>query len=264
MTANALLEDQERCLAAGMNGFITKPIDPDELWKALIKWLKPRTAQNVSTIQPTADNAENRSVKVLPKHIEGVNLNLGLHHMSGKESLYISILKQFKSTQSQAMEAICKSLDQGDLNTAQFLIHTLKGLAATVGAMPLHQATEELEAALKENLPKPMLDPFINTANHLLQSLISELDVVFPEEANAATSANINSEQAQEVARVLEKIDYYLAEGDAQVLEEFSRQRLVLQAALSSGYTALHEAIYQFDFPKARLLLADARRSLPS
>jgi CheY-like chemotaxis protein len=42
MTANAMAQDQQRCLDAGMNDYVAKPIDPDELWAALRRWIKPR------------------------------------------------------------------------------------------------------------------------------------------------------------------------------------------------------------------------------
>lgn len=55
MTANTMQADRERCIEAGMNDYVAKPIEPDELWKALLKWIKPRRAPSEGSPQQAAD-----------------------------------------------------------------------------------------------------------------------------------------------------------------------------------------------------------------
>ncbi len=99
MTAHALVEERQRCLEAGMNEQVTKPIDPDALFAAIRRWVKPRAA----VAAPTDRTAIARSVD-LPD-IPGVNVVDGLNRVAGNRRLYLNLLEQFCDKQAGSRAA---------------------------------------------------------------------------------------------------------------------------------------------------------------
>ena len=183
MTANAMQQDKERCLAAGMNDFITKPIEPDELWAALQRWIKPPLAgvQAGAASPPVA-----LSDADLPGDIAGLDVAAGLRRARGKPTLYLSFLRRFVANQTPVAEAIRAALDRDDWATAERLAHTAKGVAGAIGAAGVQDAAAALERAIQQRQPRSRLDERLGAFAAPLTDLIAALAAQLPPESPQA------------------------------------------------------------------------------
>src|SRR5262249_44753519 len=123
MTANAMGGDREKCLEAGMNDYLAKPIDPDKLFQALLRWIPPRTAApnvaaapRVTTGKPPADSA--------PLEIPGIETESALKRVGSNRQRYESLLRRFADSQDGAVKEIRAALDGNDSATAQRTAHS--------------------------------------------------------------------------------------------------------------------------------------------
>ncbi|WP_222613108.1 response regulator [Undibacterium jejuense] len=186
MTANAMKVDRDRCMDAGMNAFVTKPIDQDELWRTLLTWIKPRPGLGV--IQPQAttnrDDDEDQS-HVLPvvarTEIAGLDLNIALKHMMGKTTLLDKVLKKFLESQEDEFAFMRDAYAKGDFKTAQRLAHSLKSNAANFGAIELQQSAERLEQQFNDIESPELLESQISNVELQLMQIISALRIYFDE-----------------------------------------------------------------------------------
>ncbi len=153
MTANALPGDREAYLAAGMDDVVTKPIEPADLWRALQAWLPERDDDarpasldvGSSEARPGAAAAE----ALLPRHVAGLDVDRGLRFTRGRADLYLDFLRRFLDDQRGVPARIAEALAEGEAAAAGRAAHTLRGLAACLGAGPLADAAEGLESALR-------------------------------------------------------------------------------------------------------------------
>ena len=184
MTANAMQRDRERCMEAGMNDFVTKPIDPDELVTVLVRWLKPRGAARTQpqSAPVRAEPAPARAPAAageLPE-IAGLDTALGLKRTMNKRPLYLAMLKRFVEGQRGTVDAIRAAIGSGDAATSERLAHTLKGVAATIGAMPTAAAAEALEHALREAAAPSRLEELVCGVQQELAPLLDALAAALP------------------------------------------------------------------------------------
>ncbi len=144
MTAHALENERERCLAAGMDDFMSKPIEPELLQEKLLRW-RPAPAGAKATQEKALMTPEHE----LPE-LPGIDKAEGLRRMMNKPRLYEKVLRDFHARFIDEAQTIRTAIDNGDLATAERRAHSTKGLAGTIGAAGLQDASKALETALRE------------------------------------------------------------------------------------------------------------------
>jgi two-component system, sensor histidine kinase and response regulator len=167
MTAHAMAGDREKSIEAGMNDHLTKPIDPDQLISALVKWVKPgdrETSEGLSELSSESKKAQD----ILPTQLPGISVASGLGRVAGNRQLYAKLLCKFKDGQENALDQIKAALQVGDVETATLLAHTVKGVSGNLGGDNLYQAAAELEKAIKEG----------KNLDHVMAEFDSQLKVV--------------------------------------------------------------------------------------
>lgn len=175
MTANAMAQDRERCLAAGMNDVLVKPIDPRQVWKMLARWLKPSTRSEAAVPakpeKPAAVQAGDEFLKAIP----GLDVKEGLRLMRGKKPLLLSMLRLFLDGQAEAPRRVRDAIEAGDPETAQMAAHTLKGAAGALAAVEVAQHAGQLETALREGAPASQIEADVQRLETAMAALVSAL-----------------------------------------------------------------------------------------
>ena len=148
MTAHALDEEKRRCREAGMNDFITKPIDPKLLLDKLSHWHAGATAAaETAPAAPPSPSAD--GFPVLP----GVDTAEGLRRMMNKRHLYERVLRDFHQRFAEETTLIGNALAAGEREEARRRAHSTKGLAGSIGATALQNASLRLEHAIADSSP---------------------------------------------------------------------------------------------------------------
>ncbi|WP_431258136.1 response regulator [Roseateles chitinivorans] len=207
MTANAMSGDRERVLEAGMNDHIAKPLNVDQLFEILARWIRPampaadvpmdtrsgagrrvdthgssealepgppggREARPGSDAVPGNDGAGKPDG--LPQ-IAGLDVQLGLATAGGHLPLYRKLLRTFHDTQTGFAADFADATASGDAITMTRLAHSLRGAAATLGARPLAAAAGALEQACAQRASAAERDPLLVRTQSLLATLLVSL-----------------------------------------------------------------------------------------
>jgi two-component system sensor histidine kinase/response regulator len=146
MTANVMQADRERCSAAGMNAFLAKPIEPEELFRTLLQWIAPRQPAHASRAEThalTGQSSQDVS-EPFPERIKGLDLSAGLRRLLGKKQRYVSLLRNFCETKATTDLDIERALQAGRFEEAERLANTINGLSGQIGAEGLQQAAQAL------------------------------------------------------------------------------------------------------------------------
>jgi PAS domain S-box-containing protein len=247
MTANAMTADRDRCLAAGMNDHIAKPIEPEDLWKALLKWITPRLPAELST----HERPHPQDDQELPSGIDGLDMVTGLRRMRGKKHVYLSMLRRYEVGQKSVLADIHEALVRDDPAKAERLAHTLKGVSGTIGAAAVQHFAAEFEAAIKRHLPRADLELHLSAIREPLEKLMTDLERSMPA-VQTETLAPVNPGQIQSVCNQLLIL---LSDGDSEALDLLDAHADLLHGAFPIEYSALLAAISAFNFPVAEVTL---------
>jgi two-component system sensor histidine kinase/response regulator len=258
MTANVMEADIEKCREAGMWDHIGKPIDPDELFGKLLKWVKPRKIQEVpettKALLKKIDKEEPKSAKQddLPG-IPGLDTALGLKRVMGKKGFYLEMLRKYVDNQGQAPTQIHQSLDADDYGTAERLAHTAKGVSGNIGATQLQGIAAALEKAIREKMPREELGERLDAFAKAHGKLIDHLNKTLPA---AVVQEEIGKVDEAKAAAVCEKMAELLASDDSEAVDFLKAENATLRGIMGTDHFGPFEkAVQQYDFAQALELL---------
>jgi len=255
MTANAMAVDRERCLAAGMNDHLAKPIDPDALMASLKRWIRPRNVP-LGAVAPEAGRAASEAAasECVLADIPGLDMQAGLRLARGHSSLYIKLLRKFIAGQADVLPQIDACLANDDRPAAILLAHSLKGVSAQIGAEGVHGLAARLEHALLEGAPAPEVDDLKARMGAVMSDLLPAIAAALPEEAMQASppEADLNPRDVERVRAVL--LQQLLAD-DFAASKAFEGQQALLQHALGEAYSPIKGLVEDFRFEEAAQIL---------
>ncbi len=262
MTAHALVEERQRCLEAGMNDHVSKPIDPDALFATLMRWTKSRQSQRNVGIEDKS--AETPDAVTLPE-IEGVDMAGGLNRVSGNKRLYRDLLVQFAAKHSEVNSELMAAIDCGDSKLAERIAHTVKGVAGNIGLGAVFTVAEKLERAIREaDADSPAIaEEFTLIVDRQVQTIQRAMRAPAPDRLSEVTS-NPRFD-ARAVLVEIARLRFLLESGDAEAAESFLVLERVLQTICDKPQlVSLGAAISDFDFDAARLKLDEITKEYGS
>jgi two-component system, sensor histidine kinase and response regulator len=150
MTANAFGEDRAACLEAGMNDHIAKPVDPEQLYGLMQRWLQGATASTPQPQRAAAPAPSSDGRGALPS-IPGLVVARALMYLPGRDDVFARVLQRFADDYRGGLPRLAALLEAGDYAQARALVHTLRGSCGAIGALDLSAQALAFEAALETN-----------------------------------------------------------------------------------------------------------------
>ena len=145
MTAHATPEARGDCLDAGMNDYLSKPIEPERLYAMLERWLRQERTEAAGADMPVAPRADPCTVtdrKCAMNERPGIDFAVGLAMTGNDAALYLRVLRAFHTAHRQDVERLTRAIAAAEPETARRIAHALKGMVGMLGAGALQHAAE--------------------------------------------------------------------------------------------------------------------------
>ncbi|MBF0561704.1 MAG: response regulator [Alphaproteobacteria bacterium] len=273
MTAHTMAGDRERCLAAGMNDFVGKPINVSQLVTVLRRWLPSVTQDEVVVADTIGADMAVTIPPVTPETVPHEFLPLaGLidfqdvaTRMGSNWVLFGKLLHYFLDDHGREVEVIRAALARGDQNAAMRVAHTVSGAAGAISARAVTAAAAGLETRLRSEpqAEAEIVNQLVAGLDQAISALVSGLAAfVTTTEVSVPVPPPPSSDHAApappDTLPEMDALAAMLAAGDARSVDELNRLKNVLdQEAWHDDYIRLNQQIENFEFEAAQITLTN-------
>jgi two-component system, sensor histidine kinase and response regulator len=252
MTAHATIEERQRCIAAGMNDHISKPIDPANLFETVGRFYVSKDV--VAPVHPP-ETIRSPAGNGLPD-IEGLDVKDGLNRVMGNEKLYLKLLRQFAEQQGPAPGQIAVALSKGDVALAGRLAHTLKGVAGNIGAKPLQLASGDLEKLITERAQAVNIETGRRKLSALLDPMLTQLQTALNNTISQPAAPPEGAASPGQISEAVAQLKSLLAESDPGAADFIQAHRGVLHHLFRDGaLVEFEQAVQNYAFSEAEAQL---------
>ena len=243
MTAHVMAEEVQRCLEAGMNDHVGKPINPAAFFTTLARWLDHKK------IRPGTVRAAQESQAVFMA-IAGVDVRQGLQRVAGNQELYRNLLAQFAAKQAQFVERITAELQCGNRSDAERLAHSLKGVAGNLGILEIFDLAGKVERGIHDTQPE--VADLISALGSALTRKIQLIQAALADVRDASTPSELAPADLAAVREAMSHLKELLEANDADAADAYQRLAQLLRAEVEPSHLeTLSAAISGFDFEDA-------------
>ncbi len=255
MTAHAMADDRNRCIAAGMNDHIAKPLVVEELKKVLARYL-PMSEKLVDEEELVPGDLQEN---LLPAELPGLDIQQGLQRVLGDGQLYRKLLVRFYRDHVDSMNLINCALLTNDYDQLRFTAHSLKGVAGTLGASRVEAAASAVEKLARMSAGSELSEPVSRLAREF-DRLMEGLKSIKPEPCE-----NLPDMGGQDgnTVELLARFERQLREGDAEALLIFpDLSRALADSGCKELVDTMERSLEEFDYEACLEIVADLRESL--
>jgi CheY-like chemotaxis protein len=202
MTANAMAEDRERVLEAGMWDHIGKPLNVTEMYVTISKWIKPlgnrKGAEHVAEMPVSSGDLSGlpSGAESYSDGLPGIDVRAGMATTLNNEKLYTRLLVKFRDSQGNFSALFAAAQLESDPTAAARAAHTLKGTAGNIGATGVQIAANGLEQALITNAPKTEIDDLLAKVMEQLDPVVAGLKKVTVNTATVQGAPTVTADAA--------------------------------------------------------------------
>ncbi|MGD9731886.1 MAG: response regulator [Desulfamplus sp.] len=268
MTAHAMEGAKELCLESGMDDYVTKPIDSERLFSVLAKWISPQMVDKSELVVKIEKKGE--SDIYLPENLPGLDTNSALKRLNKNKKLYRNLLVSFVQNYSSVAETIKELLDREEIDTAERITHTLKGVAGNLSAEEILEAARKLEQKIS-NIKKSgskskdndnNCDILISNLNKAVKVVVDGLESVvnMAEQKDEQQNIPVDPKQA---APIMIQLTKYLKTNDANSLTVFEALKNITENSIfRDAVKQMEKHIDNFDFVPALCSLQEIAKEM--
>ena len=265
MTAHAMKGDEEKCLKAGMNGYISKPVSQDKLFAALWRELKNRKKSDIADQEKLdlgrsktelSDKKSDKNIleegqEILPPGLPGINIKKALNELKLDPAVFKRILAGFLRNNHDIMEKIKDAFKEKEMDRLLRLAHNIKGSSANIGAMDLYKAAKNLEDASRDEKPGKIISELIDKVEAALNQVLESLKILDENPENI--SFKKTDVDIAKLKPILIKLGNALKSADPEKIDK--QIKIIKDQIYTPEVTDLETHINNYDYDEALELL---------
>lgn len=246
MTANVMAADIQKALDAGMNAHIAKPINVNEMFLVMAKWIK------VANPEPEAEVIRVQPDQIQWPDLAGIDTTAGLAISQHNQSLYLKLLTRFADSNQDFSQQFQQALQDTDPEAASRCAHSLRGSAGNIGAKAVQFAAQALEQACRAQADITM--PLVQLEQELAVVLaaLQQLNT-----GKSETSAEVQAADPQQIQHLLQQLAALIADNDTEAVDKAEQlQQLIKGTEHKATLAALLRYINNYEFDEAAASLS--------